>query len=360
MNFLYYSNQSENLRSKLAELISEPVLPPFQKELILIQTHAMEKSLSLSIAKENGICSGINFLFPARFLKELLSLKLAAPFPFDPKQTGWLIWKLLSSPAFDRTPLPPFIQEIFKQRSGLGSVESLRQYYFSCHLAHLFDRYLLYHPGWSFGEKEESDSSRSKENDKLLEDWQGYIWGALCKEYPDLDLKSRILDFFTRERERERERERQKKGQAVSFLPPRIFIFCIPFLAPLIERLLLELSKDSFLKLDIHWFFLEAGPSSLYEKKKARNSLLSHYDKFQDRLSNHIATHIKTEAIKRKEREIGILDLCQQPEEKTLLKDIQRALYHDSDTKEKGKRDFRLCCSILRSLYKAVTPPCGK
>ena len=356
MNFLYYSNQSERLTQKLAELLSQQALSPFQKELVLIQTPSMEQHLSLSLAEHNGICSGISFSFPARFLKELLSLKLSAPFPFDSKRTGWLIWRMLSSPKLDKSCLPPFVQKIFEQEildpslqgkqrkqeeqeekrknsskrskgsPSFDSLGGLRQYHFACHLAHLFDRYLLYDVSWTFGGERRDRLRNFKKGKEPLEDWQAYIWEMLCQEYPELDLKSHLSNFFSLSLKKE------KIERLRVFLPPRIFVFCIPFLAPLIEKILMKMNDSLPFDLDIHWFFLESGPKSLETKKDSSHGFWRHYDKFRDSLSIRLASQIQDA---REESQGSLFNLCKEVQGPSLLKDIQRSLYHDSSSKGK-------------------------
>ena len=369
MNFLYYSNQNEILTRKLAELIAEQKISPFQKELILIEAAGMQHYLSLALAEQNGICSGIKFCFPTRFLKELLGLKLRAPFPFDPKQTAWLIWKVLSSSEAKQNSLASFLQESFYERqkdpkqdpiqnpkqnfiqdaisdSASDSMHSLIRYHFACNLAHLFDRYLLHNPEWATryeeGQKEleNSRSQNVKESKDTQEAWQVHIWKLLCRRYPELDLKAQIESFFAMQS------ETRLREAGNSVLPNRIFVFCISLLPPLVEKTLLRIASSHSIKLDVHWFFLEPGPEALSLKKGSINPLWKYYNKFRERLPTRIYSQIQAHSKQAKKSPQQISELCQELQGISLLKDIQKALYHNRNIlhsqKEKEKKPLPL------------------
>ena len=335
MNFLYYSNQSERLTHKLAELIAEKQLGIFQKELVLIQAAGMESYLSLALAEKNGICSGVKFCFTAPFLKELLALKSSAPFPLEPEQTAWLIWELLASSKIDRNSLPSFIRKNFysgqasKQEARQDPLDKLKQYHFAYHLAHLFNRYLLYAPEWTEGWQAEAQYFQNPSKGKTdLENWQAHIWAALCREYPELNLNIHLRNFF----ENFFEKKKKEGASPSSALPKRIFVFCISLLPPLVEKILLEIASS--MQVDVHWFFLEPGPASLKIKKEPSNLLWKCYDKIEERLPRRIYSQIKADPIKgsksKGSQARGILsDLCQELPGASLLKSIQKALYNN-------------------------------
>ena len=226
MNFVNNSNQTDNLADVLQKLLIEEPLPFFQRDLIIIQSANLEQYLSIKIAQKNGICSGINFSFPSRFLKEVFSLKLSASFPFDINQMTWLIWKtLLSFSKEQKKLLPSFIKTYFF--NNLSSTKDLSAYYFANHMAKLYSRYLLYAPELI------KQWQQNIQNNKFIE-WQSFIWNSMIQRFQIFMNLHLHLDSL---------KQLKKINTSKLILPKRICVFGISNLDPFIKEIFLEISK---------------------------------------------------------------------------------------------------------------------
>ena len=325
MNFVNNSNQTDNLADVLQKLLIEEPLPFFQRDLIIIQSANLEQYLSIKIAQKNGICSGINFSFPSRFLKEVFSLKLSASFPFDINQMTWLIWKtLLSFSKEQKKLLPSFIKTYFF--NNLSSTKDLSAYYFANHMAKLYSRYLLYAPELI------KQWQQNIQNNKFIE-WQSFIWNSMIQRFPDMNLHLHLDSL----------KQLKKINTSKLILPKRICVFGISNLDPFIKEIFLEISKI----IDIHWFFLEASPIILNQAKEIKkNDLLVNYDTITDKLSSSIPTK-------------DVKNFFNKNDGNNILSYIQNAIYHNDNNRKsislkELRNDDSICLQNCHTVIREV------
>ncbi|MCX7636080.1 MAG: exodeoxyribonuclease V subunit gamma, partial [Syntrophales bacterium] len=159
--YLYTSNRTELLVERLGDVMTTPLPDPFQAETVIVQSRGMERWLSLEMAQRLGICAHVTFPHPVTFVQRLFRdhfPDLPDVSPYEPHQLVWTIMAVL----------PPLVEEW-----GLASLKrymgdrrgEIKHYQLSLHIAHLFDRYLLFRPEmimrWDKGEDEH---------------WQAVLW----------------------------------------------------------------------------------------------------------------------------------------------------------------------------------------
>ena len=213
---LHFSNRSEGLVDLLADHLSEPSRFPLRPELILIQSKAMERYLSLELADRLGIAANLDFVFPEQLLKRLLARPDHDRFPFGRASLTWMLFDLL--PEVSRRP------GFESLRAYPGLDEERRCYRLALRIASLFDRYLIYRFDWiEEWTRGELDARQG---------WQPLLWRALLERFEQFDYPGRRRSLV------QTIAEHLENGQ----FPERMLIFGISHLPPLYAQVLSELS----------------------------------------------------------------------------------------------------------------------
>ena len=168
---LYTSNRLEILQQKMATKFNQYPLPPLQKEIVVVQSRSMQRWLNLQIARQNGICAHIDFLFPKVFVYKLFCRVTELPEkpPFAPEINTWRILKCL--PELMARPEAESIANYLNDDST-----GLKRYQLSQKIAEVFDRYTIMRPElitfW--------DKGLNPLADTILESrWQAALWQML-------------------------------------------------------------------------------------------------------------------------------------------------------------------------------------
>lgn len=224
----YTSNRMEILAENLSDVLMSPLKQPLVSEIILVQSKGMERWLSMELAKRQGICANIRFLYPIHFVhglfREILP-DLPDHSPYEPMIMSWDIMHVLPS-LLDN----PLFQAI-KAYLGVGEYD-LEQFQLSVRIADLFDQYLLSRPDmilrW----------------DRGIEDhWQAILWRELVKRKGKIH-RAALRDSFVRAI-----RDSQIHLKTV---PERISIFGISAL-PAFHMQILEVLSAA---IDVHLFLM--------------------------------------------------------------------------------------------------------
>ncbi|MGP1931876.1 MAG: exodeoxyribonuclease V subunit gamma, partial [Arsenophonus sp. ET-DL12-MAG3] len=93
---IYHSNQLSIHKELISNLIkSKPLINPFEKEIILIQSSGMAQWLKIELAKNLGIVANISFLSPSTFIWDMFTRVLSD----IPKESVFskkiITWKLM-------------------------------------------------------------------------------------------------------------------------------------------------------------------------------------------------------------------------------------------------------------------------
>jgi exodeoxyribonuclease V gamma subunit len=225
---LHTSNQLDLLAQRLSQVVSAPPASPFTPEIVLVQSLASRRWLSLKIAQLQGICANYAFPFLGDFISQIV--KQASPVEAlgDKMSTELLTWKIDSL-------LPRCLagKEFAPVAKYLRDGDSLKRFHFATRLANLFDQYRVYRPemvsGWTA-------STKARSGDEA---WQAALWRQLG-EAPGFD---QALD---------RLRVRGFEDAAQLDLPERVSVFAPTSLPPAYIELLFQLARVR----EVHLFLL--------------------------------------------------------------------------------------------------------
>ncbi len=186
---VFFSNRLEILGEQLARIVRTPLCSPLTPEIVVVQSRAMERWISMELARHNGISANCRFPFPNAFLRELFKCfipDLTEPSPWDPEIMSFTIMKLLPS-CLD---LPRFsnIKAYLKQDAN-----RLKLYQLSDKIADLFDQYLVFRPELVFRwEKNDIPDNQDQA-------WQAILWQKLVEINGTLHrarLRKKVFDAF--------------------------------------------------------------------------------------------------------------------------------------------------------------------
>jgi len=246
---LHTSNQLDLLAQRLSEVVSAPLGSPFTPEIVVVQSLASRRWLSLQIAQRQQICANYDFPFLGDFIAQIVQQASPDAALADKISTDLLTWKIdsLLPQCLARKEFTPVAKYL---RDG----DSLKRFQLAGRLASLFDQYRVYRPemvsGWPAPNK-------ARKGDVA---WQAALWLQLG-ETPGFDQALEHL------------RTRGFAGAAHLDLPERISIFAPASLPPSYLELLLQLAQVR----EVHLFLLR--PSREYRgndptaKQRARLGL---------------------------------------------------------------------------------------
>ena len=94
---LHTSNQLDLLARRLSDVVSAPLGSPFTPEIVVVQSLASRRWLSLEIARRQGICANYAFPFLGRFaVARDVEQASTVETPADRMSTELLTWKIYS------------------------------------------------------------------------------------------------------------------------------------------------------------------------------------------------------------------------------------------------------------------------
>ena len=156
---VHASNDLEILADALAEVLDGVDADPFVTQSVVVQSLGVQRWLTWRLARERGICAGVEFASPKQFIDQCLGVG----------PDGWerepLAWRLLGTmqASFGETGFEEVARYL-----GRDDADQSKAFGLATRLANLFDQYLVYRPeliaNWRAG--------------KNL-DWQGRLWRAV-------------------------------------------------------------------------------------------------------------------------------------------------------------------------------------
>ncbi|CAG36072.1 exodeoxyribonuclease V subunit gamma [Desulfotalea psychrophila] len=252
MLHLHISNHTEKLLEILAAIIKrEGRANLFAREIFLIQSPGVERTVCQYLADEFKSWCNFDFLLPAGLLRKIASslyVDLETDL-FASQTTVWRLEALLRDIDEDiYLPLKKYVS---------GEVAELKRYQLAGQIAQLFDQYQLMRPSmlarWRLGQ-------RVTEED--CEIWQMHLWQRLVEEFPAARHQGEILENIIETLEKE---ECQRR------LPRRIFVFGLHTMAPLFLKFLQALSS----RTEVHLFLLSPCREYWGEVGRGGDRLLS-------------------------------------------------------------------------------------
>lgn len=233
------SNRLDVLAQHLAARLAAAPLPPWQDEILVVQSQGMRRWLSLALATQHGVCAGTAMPFPQTFVHSLAA-RLGdgtAPASHDASAfgRGALTWRIFAGmtdwpndPAF--APAARYLEE---DRDGR------KRYQLARRLADLFDNYQLFRPDMLLAwEKDPAALPAS-----LVEDhagtaaWQARLWRRLVESAEEPSLAARMTSLIEK-------LETDDPDRLAGSLPPRVTVFGVSTLAPVFIRLLSALARS--------------------------------------------------------------------------------------------------------------------
>lgn len=255
---VYHSNHLSLLKDKLIEILQQQPTPsPFAQETVLVQSLGMAQWLQMQIAESVGVCGGIQFPYPTRFVWD----QYRTLFPELPKENLFaqhkMVWHLMRL-------LPEWIShtDFAPLQRYLHEAEPLKYYQLALKIADLFDQYLVYRPHWLVhwekGElqavKAELKFAKPADESDIQANlrWQSTLWNVLMA---DIRHTSDEQTFYTSHRAYLQKRYFDKLDQLSEAekvrLPSRIFVFGISSLPVSQLATLAKLSEHA----EVHLFF---------------------------------------------------------------------------------------------------------
>jgi exodeoxyribonuclease V gamma subunit len=212
---VFVSNRLEYLAILLAEALKSGCAP-LQREFVVVPSQAMERFLSMCLAKEHGICANVLFPYPGRFISHLARHILYPPQP--PLTAQGLTWRIYAAlTATHRGPHPSSDQD----RLHLAQT-----------LANLWEGYMMFRPHWAA--LWEAGRSCGELGPSWVEDeaWQRDLWCQVMVGWQSRHLAALM----------ERLVQRLQESFPAS-LPHRIFVFGISSLPPILLDILEALGR---------------------------------------------------------------------------------------------------------------------
>lgn len=247
--FLICSNRVEALHAQLAELLHRtPLRDPFQTEVILVPSSAMQRWVNLQLGMIHGVAANIDYPLPAAWVWSLASAVNAqagqdGEDPLSRDTAAWrlfaLLPELLGQPEF--AELQHYLRD---------DEQGVKRWQLSQRLADVYDRYQYYRPEWirAWSEGRSTESMHSAK----IAGWQGPLWRALIRDCPTTHRVA-LIDKLLMALHSKPERDR-----ILELLPERICCFALSTLPPLFVQVLQALSPH----LNIYLF--QHSPTDQY------------------------------------------------------------------------------------------------
>ncbi|PIE74873.1 MAG: exodeoxyribonuclease V subunit gamma [Deltaproteobacteria bacterium] len=322
---LFTSNRLEILLERLAVRLGEKFLPPFDKEIIVVQSKGMEKFLSLGLAEKTGISANIDFLYPGPaidYCLEKINFDNSRIWKYEVEKYAFPIMEIITE-FKDNSLFDP----VFSYLEGPDGIKMEKLYQLSVKISEVFHQYQIFRPDWIL-EWEQDDS---------LEHWQKILWKNLKKRI-NLEHNIGLIEKI--------KKEYLKNPSVLEDLPVRISVFGI-FSLP--EKYLESFSFFSLkTAIDIYllnpcreyWGDIESEKSIavIKRKSKAENSL---YLRSGNKLLASFGNSGKIFFDKINEYPMNLIeDYFEGSSENQLLGSIQNCILNLKDYNEKKEIDY--------------------
>ena len=169
---IHASNNFHALADSLADLLKKTGLDPFVCQPVVVQSLGVQRWLTWHLARKHGICAGIEFLNPRKFIDQCTGTQTTL---WAPDALAWRLMACLKNASESEAT----------RYLGEDDVEQSKAFGLATRLANLLDQYMVYRPNlirqWRQGESL---------------DWQGRLWRDLCKSIPEDDPALRREQFL--------------------------------------------------------------------------------------------------------------------------------------------------------------------
>ncbi|KJS28329.1 MAG: hypothetical protein VR64_24825 [Desulfatitalea sp. BRH_c12] len=176
-------NRMEILAEGLAELLRTQAeglaADPLRPQWVVVQSKGMQRWLSMTVARLNGICANVAFPFPNAILETLYARIIGPLQEFNPYDQGALTFRILQllPVLLDCSEFEPL------RRYLAGAKRPLKNYQLAGKIADMLDQYAVFRPEMLL------DWERIPTTAKLPPgfEWQAVLWREIVKgtEFPN-------------------------------------------------------------------------------------------------------------------------------------------------------------------------------
>ena len=245
---LYFSNRFETLTRLLIGRLGAEAAGVFSAAHVIVPSRSVERSLTLAIADQDGICANIEFEYLARWLWRQISLfvkGVGENSPFEPEILAWRVYRALGDQQF--------LNGHARLQAFLKGADDLMRYELSCELAVLIRDYSTYREDWleAWAEDGHIDpvpadaAATTAAHARADERWQAALYRRIISELK-VDARHPGLAFI-------------QKVRAVSVaaaveagLPASVHVFSLPTMPPQHMRLIQLLGT----LIDVHLYVI--------------------------------------------------------------------------------------------------------
>ena len=249
---VHFANRFESLSEQLLAHTAAVGGSPLSEDHVIVPSAAIQRQLTLDIARARGICMNLRFCYLAQWLwQQAARLVPDAPnlSAYDAPVLAWRIFAALNDADWAR----PFA----RLAAYLEHADPVMRFDLAQRLAGHFDQYLTYRPDWidAWAAGGSIDLGQGGASALADEAWQSALWRRLAAELGN-DGHHPAHAF-----ERALRAHDPSCGNPAA-LPASAHVFCLPTIAPMHLRLLQLLGRHMALHLYVqnpcreYWFDL--------------------------------------------------------------------------------------------------------
>jgi exodeoxyribonuclease V gamma subunit len=222
MLHIHFANHLESLGGLLVDRIGAAAGSAFDVDEVIVPSAAMQRHLTLALARQHGICANVRFSYLARWLWQQIGRvvpDVQAESPFDPSVLAWRIYAAFGDAAWLRAHA--------RLAAYLERADAAMRFELAMRVAALFDQYLTYRPEWLAAWLRGEPAALGKVDTKALDDhdWQAALWRRLARE-TRTDDRHPVTSFV--------QALAAEGGDAAwRALPRAVHVFALPALPPL-------------------------------------------------------------------------------------------------------------------------------
>lgn len=224
------------LLASLDDVLTTAPLPPFDDDIVVVQSLGMERWVRQQLARRRGCAASLRIPFPAAFCRSLaedLQPLQTIDARFDEEALTWRLFTLLENDAL--------MQEVVFEplRQFLSSSDPVKRYGLARRISARFDEYRLYRPHWLLDWEADEDEGGGRAHvapDLAHAAWQRALWRRLVEGHGPQPLH--FARWFLQTIER-----LEQASAAPAGLPARLSVFGVSTLPPLFIRLLQAVAR---------------------------------------------------------------------------------------------------------------------
>lgn len=175
---IHLSNRFESLLELLAAQAREHRGDVFTPMTVIVPSAAIQRAVTLHLAKRLGVCAHVDFSFPAAWIWRQIARMvpgIASASPFDPDVLAWRVYRALGDAEFV-TAHP-------RLSAYVGPADDVMRFELAARCASLLEQYVTYRPDW-MARWAAGDLAASEGDAPPLPDesWQAALWRRIASE----------------------------------------------------------------------------------------------------------------------------------------------------------------------------------